>query len=61
MTDTIQVTTDTDKPSPPIINNVNCTGTTQKNKYKVCVLCLSKCAIVVEWGVLLLDRATIAT
>ena len=23
--------------------------------------CLSKCAIVVEWGVLLLDRATIAT
>ena len=35
MTDTIQVTTDTNKPSPPIITNVNCTGKTQ-NKNEVC-------------------------
>ena len=39
MTDTIQVTTDTDKPSPPIITNVNSTGKT-RNKKEVCSLLL---------------------
>ena len=30
MTDIAQVTTDTAKPSPPIITNVNCTGINKK-------------------------------
>ena len=43
MTDTIQVTTDTDKPSPPIITNVNCTGTTQISR--LMYVKLSKCLV----------------